>query len=552
MSFPLHNSLGRSKGSRLNRRLVFAVGALLAACLLSTCEAHHVLDMASADTSSERADSTFSLLHTSGVSRRSLLDDHDDDHDDDHGDDHDDDDDGHEDDGPYEWSGIFETPKPTYVWTAQAKGDGYAAPHMKMVVLPATSASKSALHALDDQAKAAFETVCTEVEAGGLIAPGAGECYDLHFNISSTGEDHKCYNLDSTFTIDATTHAYLAFYTEHSPTEFERSQHYLKDAEGNDVEPGAEGEVTMPKSKKWGKAIGAAIIVNFVTLAGVIFMLPVVAEGIKKFPGSFTVITNAFASGALLAAAFFLLLYEATHLVEITDSRTEAEAASLWGMMILLGFLTPAVLDTCATACTTVQYSLKDSSNDEEGEHKMKLPDLDDTDEETSMRRRRVLVSVVVGDFMHNFADGVFIGTAFHTCGSSMGWTVTAASAFHELAQEVSDFVVLTDPLQGGLKPFKALLLNFLAGTSVILGVVVVLGIDGVTDTATGLILAFGGGVYIHLGATECMPKCYTKANNLKLRFLVLLAFVVGATAIGLVLLDDEHCREEGAGHEGH
>jgi len=553
MLFPAHKSLVRSKGSRLKRWLVFAIGGLLAACLLST---YGEARMASADTSSEGADSTFSLLHTSGVPRRSLLE-NEDDHDDEHGGDHDDD---HGGDEPYEWSGIFETPKQTYVWTAQAKGDEYADPHMKMVVLPATSASKSALHALEDEAKLAFKAICTEVEAGGLIAPGAGKCYELHFNASGIGPDvmsanTMCYSLDSTFTIDATNYAHLAFFTEHFPTEFERSQHYLKDEEGNDVEPGAEEEAMVPRSKNWGKAIGAAIVVNIVTLVGVIFMLPIVSEGVKRFPDSFTVVTNAFASGALLAAAFFLLLYEATHLVEITDSRTEAEAASLWGVMILLGFLTSAVLDICATGYTTVQYSLKRSSNDEEGDLKpggMKLPDLDDTDEETLARRRRVLTGVIVGDFMHNFADGVFIGTAFHTCGSSMGWTVTAATAFHEIAQEVSDFVVLTDPLQGGLKPFKALFLNFLSGTSVILGVVVVLGIEELTNTATGMILAFGGGVYIHLGATECMAKCYTKANDLKMRFLVLLAFAVGATAIGLVLLDHEHCIAEGGGHEGH
>ena len=432
---------------------------------------------------------------------------------------------------------------------------------MKIVVLPATSASKSALHALKDQAKLAFKAICTEVHAGGLIAPGAGKCYDLHFNASGIGQDvmsanTMCYNLDSTFTIDATNLAHLAFFTEHFPTEFERSQHYLKDADGNDIEPVAELEATVPRSKNWGQAIGAAIVINIVTLIGVIFMLPIVSEGIKKFPDSFTVVTNAFASGALLAAAFFLLLYEATHLVEITDTRTEAEAASIWGVMILLGFLTSAVLDVCATGYTTVEYSLKRSGHDEEGDLKpggMTRPDVDDADEETSAaRRRRVLAGVIVGDFMHNFTDGVFIGTAFHTCGSSMGWTVTAATAFHEIAQEVSDFVLLTDPLLGGLKPFKALFLNFLSGTSVIFGVVVVLGIDELTNTATGMILAFGGGVYIHLGATECMAKCYTRANNLNLRFLVLLAFAVGATAIGLVLLDHEHCSAEGGGQEGH
>lgn len=434
---------------------------------------------------------------------------------------------------------------------------------MKMVVLPATSASESALHALEDQAMLAFDANCTEVDAGGVIAPGAGLCYELHFDHDSIGQDvlstnTMCYSLDSTFTIDATGHAQLAFFTEHLPTEFERSQHYLKDSDGQDIAPVAEEEPTAPKDKNWGKAIGAAIVVNIVTLVGVLLMIPVVAEGVKQFPASFTIVTNAFASGALLAAAFFLLLYEATHLIAVTDSRTEATAASLWGVMILLGFLTSAVMDIIATGFTAIQYSLQPPTKEpcckatEIALGKLATGLSDDADsEDTTARKRRIFFGVLLGDFMHNFADGVFIGTAFHTCGSSMGWTVTAATAFHEIAQEVSDFVILTDPLQGGMRPLMALVLNFLSGTSVIFGVVVVLGIEELTNTATGMILAFGGGVYIHLGAAECMAKCYVRANNLRLRFLILLAFAVGAIAIGLVLLDHEHC-SAGGGHEGH
>ena len=175
------------------------------------------------------------------------------------------------------------------------------------------------------------------------------------------------------------------------------------------------------------------------------------------------------------------------------------------------------------------------------------------TEAEGAARQRRIRSGVLVGDFMHNLCDGVFIGSAFHLCGPSMGWSVTAASVYHEIAQEISDFVILTDPEQGALGSLAALALNFLSGTSVVFGVVLVLALDSFDGRATGMLLAYGGGVYIQIGAAECMAKSYARASaSPKLRVLSLLAFVVGAAGIGLVLLDHEHCAAEGAGHDGH
>ena len=69
------------------------------------------------------------------------------------------------------------------------------------------------------------------------------------------------------------------------------------------------------------------------------------------------------------------------------------------------------------------------------------------------------------------------------------------------------------------------------------------------------MILAYGGGTYVYIGATECLGRVnqLSGALSMRLQLLSLFAFFVGAVAIGLVLLDHEHCVAEGAdAHAGH
>lgn len=49
---------------------------------------------------------------------------------------------------------------------------------------------------------------------------------------------------------------------------------------------------------------------------------------------------------------------------------------------------------------------------------------------------------------IHNFADGIIIGAAFLSCGTGMGWTVTASTVLHEVPHELADFIAL---LNGGM-----------------------------------------------------------------------------------------------------
>jgi len=50
----------------------------------------------------------------------------------------------------------------------------------------------------------------------------------------------------------------------------------------------------------------------------------------------------------------------------------------------------------------------------------------------------------MISDFLCNFADGIFIGTGFSLCSNALGWAMVASTVYHEFAQEMADFFLLT------------------------------------------------------------------------------------------------------------
>merc|ERR1719171_3261884 len=107
------------------------------------------------------------------------------------------------------------------------------------------------------------------------MTPAEDTCYQLQFD----PDLHT-----NTFKINANATNAIAFFAEHVPIEFERDAHYLKDTAGEDIEPVAELPVTPEPEKPWGVAIGAAVIVNFVTIIGIIFLVPMFATLAKQYP----------------------------------------------------------------------------------------------------------------------------------------------------------------------------------------------------------------------------------------------------------------------------
>src|SRR4029434_1710110 len=77
--------------------------------------------------------------------------------------------------------------------------------------------------------------------------------------------------------------------------------------------------------------------------------------------------------------------------------------------------------------------------------------------------------SVILGDSIHNFCDGVIIAAAF-LADTRLGVVTSLAIIAHEIPQEVGDYIVL---LNAGLTRRKALLYNAYSGLASVVGGVI-------------------------------------------------------------------------------
>ena len=132
-----------------------------------------------------------------------------------------------------EWAGVFAlAPDTTHQWSMQAIDGEYADPSMRLAILPTEDPTEMGMHALEEDGEALITSEdCAVVEAGETIAvPAAGGCFELH-----VGETE-----DSVYPLETPGMPGIVVLAQHVPVEFERDMHYLKDAEGADIEPVAE------------------------------------------------------------------------------------------------------------------------------------------------------------------------------------------------------------------------------------------------------------------------------------------------------------------------
>lgn len=136
---------------------------------------------------------------------------------------------------------------------------------------------------------------------------------------------------------------------------------------------------------------------------------------------------------------------------------------------------------------------------------------------------------VVVGDTLHNFADGLLLAAAFLS-DPALGLASAIAVASHELPQEVGDFAVL---LQSGYGRGKALLFNVLSGLGMVAGGVAGYFALSALQPAVPYMIAFAAASFVYIAAADLIPEQH---RRLGLRATVQQLTLIGSGA-GLIWL---------------
>ena len=114
---------------------------------------------------------------------------------------------------------------------------------------------------------------------------------------------------------------------------------------------------------------------------------------------------------------------------------------------------------------------------------------------------------ILVGDALHNFADGAVIAAAFMSS-VPLGIATGIAVIAHELPQEVGDFAILLD---NGFSPRRALTWNLVSGSTTIPGALLAyVGLQQAPQF-NATILALSAASFLYIGLADLVPGLHQR-----------------------------------------
>jgi zinc and cadmium transporter len=228
-------------------------------------------------------------------------------------------------------------------------------------------------------------------------------------------------------------------------------------------------------------ALGASIVISLISFVGVISLL--FKENVLN---KILLLLISFSAGALIGGAFLHLIPEAV------EKSPHGEVY----LFVIIGFILFFILEKYLhwRHCHKEQCDI----------HTFTYLNL-------------------VGDGVHNFIDGLIIGSAF-VVNINFGIATSFAIIMHEIPQEIGDFGVL---VYGGLNKNKALFYNFLSALTAVVGTVIGYGLANTSDAFLKLLMPVAAGGFIYIASCDLIPELH-KEKDIRKATLSMGVFILG------------------------
>jgi len=142
----------------------------------------------------------------------------------------------------------------------------------------------------------------------------------------------------------------------------------------------------------------------------------------------------------------------------------------------------------------------------------------------------------IIGDAAHNFIDGLLVGASFQVS-KAIGLATAMAVVLHEIPHEIGDFGVL---VQGGIKPRKALLVNFLTALVSIAGGVTALLVGAHFSDFAYYLLPVTAGGFLYVAGSDLIPELHHD-DSLAHSFVQFLCILAGMALMALLVTLEPH-----------
>ncbi|KAB5544902.1 hypothetical protein DKX38_013014 [Salix brachista] len=130
----------------------------------------------------------------------------------------------------------------------------------------------------------------------------------------------------------------------------------------------------------------------------------------------------------------------------------------------------------------------------------------------------------LISDGVHNFTDGMALGSAFLLYGSVGGWSRTLFLLAHELPQEIGDFGIL---VRSGFSAPKALFFNFLSALMALAGTALAL-LWGQDPGQSSLIEGFTAGGFVYIAVAGVLAEMNNSKSTLRSSAVHITSLVLG------------------------